>query len=51
MKKLIDFKNMWQAIQYYADKHCDKNFSMAVRQLVRKGLSNEHDIQATKRDE
>jgi len=41
MKKLIDFKNMFQAIQDYANEHCDKNFSMAVRQLIRKGLENE----------
>lgn len=40
MKKLIDFKDLWQAIQCYADKNCEGNFSMAVRQLVKKGLND-----------
>ena len=40
MKKLIDFKELWQAIQDYADTHCEGNFSMAARQLVKKGISN-----------
>ena len=41
MKKLIDFKNMMEAIQSYANKNCEGNFSMAVRQLIRNGLANE----------
>ena len=40
MKKLIDFKEMWQSVQYYADMHCEGNFSMAVRALVKKGLES-----------
>ena len=38
MKKLIDFKNMVKDIQVYADKHCEGNFNLAVRVLVKKGL-------------
>lgn len=38
MKKLIDFKGMELAIQEYADLFCEGNFSMAVRQLVAKGI-------------
>ena len=38
MKKLIDFKGMELAIQEYADLFCEGNFSMAVRQLISKGL-------------
>ena len=38
MRKMIDFKNLVGAIQAYADKHCEGNFNMAVRQLVKKGL-------------
>ena len=49
MKKLIDFKNMQQAIQDYADKNCDENFSMAVRVLIREALANDNDIHTTKR--
>ena len=41
MKKLIDFKGMCKAVQEYADKYCEGNFSMAVRQLVKKGLNND----------
>jgi len=41
MKKLIDFKELWQAIQFYADENYDGNFNMAVRALVKKGLCNE----------
>lgn len=39
MKKLIDFHNHQKAIQEYADKYCEGNFSMAVRLLIKKGLS------------
>ena len=41
MKKLINFKNMANVIQEYADEHCEGNFSLAVRQLITKGLRNE----------
>jgi hypothetical protein len=41
MKKLINFKNMVNVIQEYADVHCEGNFSLAVRQLILKGLRNE----------
>jgi hypothetical protein len=40
MKKLINFGELFSVIQAYADDNCDGNFSMAVRQLIRKGLSN-----------
>ena len=39
MKKLIEFKNMDRAIQEYADLFCEGNFSLAVRQLIAKGLA------------
>jgi hypothetical protein len=41
MKKLIDFGGLAELIQLYADEHCEGNFSMAVRRLIKKGLSNE----------
>ena len=41
MKKLINFHNLHKLIQEYADKNCEGNFSMAVRVLIQKGLSNE----------
>jgi len=41
MKKLIEFNDMDKAIQEYADLFCEGNFSMAVRQLIKKGLSDE----------
>jgi hypothetical protein len=34
MKKLIDFKELNQDVQEYADKCCGGNFSYAVRQLI-----------------
>lgn len=40
MKKLIDFKEMWQEIQDYADLHYDGNFSLAVRKLAKLGLDS-----------
>tara|TARA_R110000787_G_scaffold166883_1_gene279866 strand:+ start:412 stop:534 length:123 start_codon:yes stop_codon:yes gene_type:complete len=39
MKKAIEFGRLDKLIQEYADKHYDGNFSMAVRKLVEKGLS------------
>ena len=41
MKKLIIFKDLGVLIQAYADEHCEGNFSLAVRILVKKGLSHE----------
>ena len=41
MRKLIDFKGMEKAIQEYADLFCEGNFGLAVRQLAKKGLSDE----------
>ena len=38
MKKLINFKNMNESIKTYADEHCEGNFSLAVRMLIKKGL-------------
>tara|TARA_R110000851_G_scaffold171307_1_gene317598 strand:+ start:178 stop:300 length:123 start_codon:yes stop_codon:yes gene_type:complete len=38
MKKLIEFKEMQLSIQEYADLFCEGNFSLAVRQLIAKGL-------------
>jgi len=39
MKKVIDFKDMAEAIQAFADKHCEGNFNMAVRVLIKKALA------------
>ena len=41
MRKLIDFKELSQAIQAYADTHCEGNFNMAVRKLIKEALKNE----------
>ena len=41
MKKLIDFRELVQSIQNYADKHHEGNFSLAVRMLVTKGFFND----------
>lgn len=38
MKKLIEFKKTQEATQEYADLFCEGNFSLAVRQLIKKGL-------------
>ena len=41
MKKKISFDidlEAIKAIQEYADSFCEGNFSMAVRQLIKKGL-------------
>ena len=42
MKKLINFKfkELIESIQYYANKECEGNFSLAVRVLIKKGLVN-----------
>lgn len=39
MRKVIDFKNLNDEIQAYADKHYEGNFSLAVRSLIAKGLA------------
>ena len=41
MKKVIDFKSLTAEIQAYADLHFEGNFSLAVRALIKKGLSHE----------
>lgn len=43
MKKLIDFKDkkFEKLIQNHADDCCEGNFSMAVRQLIVKGLEDQ----------
>lgn len=41
MKKLIDFKGLEKSIQEYADLFCEGNFGLAVRQLIKEGLSDE----------
>ena len=46
MKKLINFKDLREAIQDYADKHCEGNYSLAVRELVRAGLFDEKKAKA-----
>ena len=40
MKKVINFKSLElvRKVQEYADKHCEGNFNLAVRLLVKKGL-------------
>ena len=43
MKKLINFKSLGEKIQSYADEHCEGNFSLAVRVLIKKGLDNVDD--------
>ena len=44
MKKLIDFKGLEKAIQEYADLFCEGNFGLAVRLLIKEGLSDEANI-------
>lgn len=44
MRKLIEFKGLVVRIQDYANKHCEGNFSLAVRHLVRVGLRNDADV-------
>lgn len=39
MRKLQDFKNLESQIAKYAKENCEGNFSMAVRQLIKKGLN------------
>lgn len=39
MRKLIDFKSLEKQIAKYAKDNCEDNFSMAVRQLIKKGLN------------
>jgi len=37
MEKLIDFKGLEKSIQEHADLFCEGDFSMAARQLMKKG--------------
>ena len=46
MKKLINFKDLKASIQEYADKYCEGNYSLAVRELVRSGLFNKKESKA-----
>jgi len=38
VRKLIDFKDLKDSIQAYANEHTEGNFNMAVRKLIKKGL-------------
>ena len=38
MRRLIDFKDMIGSIKDYADKNCEGNFNMAVRQIATKAV-------------
>ena len=40
MKRLIEFKDLYDRVKLYADEKCEGNFSLAVRELIRKGLGN-----------
>jgi len=37
----IRLKELKEVVQKYADEHCEGNLSLAVRTLIKKGLSNE----------
>jgi hypothetical protein len=39
MKILIEFKDLHDKVKKYANDNCEGNFSLAVRELIRKGLS------------
>lgn len=39
MKRLIEFKDLYESVKSYADENCEGNFNLAVRELIRKGLS------------
>jgi hypothetical protein len=41
MKKLIDFKGLYDSIKLVADAKFEGNFNMAVRFLIGEGLKNE----------
>jgi len=41
MKRLIDFKSLFEEIKKFADDHCEGNFSLAVRTLIKKGLRSQ----------
>ena len=41
MKKLIDFKELHDDVQDYADRKCGENFTYAVRQLIARALLQE----------
>ncbi len=40
MKRLIEFKDLYDKVKKYADDNCEGNFNLAVRQLIKKGLEN-----------
>lgn len=47
-KRLVDFKDAYTLVKKYADEHCEGNFSMAVRKLIKKGVVNaKHDTSET----
>jgi hypothetical protein len=47
-KRLIDFKDAYILVKKYAEDHCEGNFSMAVRKLIKKGVKNaKHDSTKT----
>lgn len=47
-KKLVDFKDTYEIVKKYAKEHCEGNFSMSVRKLVKKGSENaKHDTTKT----
>ena len=41
MKRMIDFKDLYDAIKRVADEKFEGNFSMAARFLIGEGLKNE----------
>lgn len=40
MKKLVDFRDLTEIVQTYANENCEGNFSLAVRVIIKKTLSN-----------
>lgn len=52
MKKLIEFKDLDEAVQDYANKHCEGNFNLAVRVLIRRALElfKEPDLRSKEND-
>ena len=38
MLMIENFKDLYDLVRVYADEHCEGNFSLAVRVLVKKGL-------------
>lgn len=46
MKKLINFKDLREAVQDYANEFCEGNYSLAVRELIRAGLFSKKEAKA-----